>query len=147
MKEILQTKIINLPFTFETYEQCWLTTLAYLRHMSWTCLHCIPLESDIAFKQEELRQEPRRGPPSWSSEETNFLPEEVKHWSISFPLRVFRFITILVMYLLVHLRIGVQWNPSLHYDFLRHHPCSYYSSNTIELLCLVNRLMVKDEWL
>jgi hypothetical protein len=35
----------------------------------------------------------------------------------------------------------------LHYDFLPHHPCSYCSSHTIELLCVVNRMTLEDEWL
>jgi hypothetical protein len=147
MKEILQTKIINLLITLKTWESCWLTTLAYLHHTALTCLHCIPLGLDVTFKQKKLRQETLRGPLSWSSEETNFLSKHGKHRSISFPLRVFHFITILVMYLVVHLRMGVWWNPSLHYDFLPHHPCSYCSSHPIELVCLVNRMTVEDEWM
>jgi hypothetical protein len=61
-------------------------------------------------------QEPLRGSPSRCSEETNFPSEKSKHRSKLLPtFRVFFFITTLCMYLLVHLRIGVQWNPSLHH--------------------------------
>jgi hypothetical protein len=91
-------------------------------------------------------QEPLRGPPSRSSMESTSCPSKASTGAYFLSFRVYCFITIYVMFLIVHLHIGARWNPRC-IMFLSTSPCSYCSSDAIELLCLVNRMMVEDEWL
>jgi hypothetical protein len=52
MKEISQTKVINLSNHLKTHESCWLTTVAYLCHTSLTFLHCIPFRTRCRLQLE-----------------------------------------------------------------------------------------------
>jgi hypothetical protein len=71
---------------------------------------------------------------------TNFLPflSKDKHWSIPPPFRVFLYAIIYFMLLYVHLSIGVQWNPRLHYDTLPCYLVYPYESNSHDSMAMLS---------